>query len=149
MSAANRIYDVLVEECGASNADRDYFVQWHAAADGDEFRFQGTLGFGGKFWANRWSVNCYREDETPARLATMGRANARLAEIRDNESDEDGVHLRLLLRADITQAEAEFEKADHALLDLLHADCMPGWCVLPPSDPRHENHPAPIHGDTA
>jgi hypothetical protein len=23
-----------------------------------------------------------------------------------------------------------------------HADCMPGWCVLPPSDPRHENHQA-------
>jgi calcineurin-like phosphoesterase family protein len=23
-----------------------------------------------------------------------------------------------------------------------HADCMPGWCVLTPSDPRHENHPA-------
>jgi hypothetical protein len=27
-----------------------------------------------------------------------------------------------------------------------HADCMPGWCVLPPSDPRHENHPVPTHG---
>jgi hypothetical protein len=30
-----------------------------------------------------------------------------------------------------------------------HADCMPGWCVLPPSDPRHTNHPAPHHGDPA
>lgn len=29
----------------------------------------------------------------------------------------------------------------------LHADCMPEWCVLPPSDPRHENHPVPTHGD--
>jgi hypothetical protein len=27
-----------------------------------------------------------------------------------------------------------------------HAACMPGWCVLPPSDPRHENHPVPTHG---
>lgn len=59
-----------------------------------------------------------------------------------NESDEGGVPLHLLLRTNITQAEAALEKADQALLELLHADCMPGWCVLPPSDPRHQNHPA-------
>jgi hypothetical protein len=34
-----------------------------------------------------------------------------------------------------------------AAAEVPHADCMPGWCVLPPSDPRHENHPAPHHGD--
>ena len=41
------------------------------------------------------------------------------------------VSLHLLLRADTTKAEIALEKADQALLDLLHADCMPGWCVLP------------------
>lgn len=50
--------------------------------------------------------------------------------------------LRMLLEADTTNAAAALEKAYQALLELLHADCMPGWCVLPPSDPRHENHPA-------
>ena len=23
-----------------------------------------------------------------------------------------------------------------------HPDCLPGWCVFPPSDPRHRDHPA-------
>jgi hypothetical protein len=126
MSAANRIYDVLVEECAAREASRDYFAQWFdTGASGDEFRFCGSLGFGGKFWASRWDVNCYREDETPARLATMDRANVRLAEIR------------YAAPAPLCAFGAERP----------HADCMPGWCVLPPSDPRHENHPAPTHGD--
>jgi hypothetical protein len=30
-----------------------------------------------------------------------------------------------------------------------HAGCMPGWCVLPPSDPRYEDHPATHRGDQA
>lgn len=38
---------------------------------GGEFRFQGTLGFGGKFWSYGWYVNCYSEDETPARAAVI------------------------------------------------------------------------------
>lgn len=45
----------------------------------------GVLGFGGKFWKGRdlWYVNCYREDETPERLAIIERTNEHLARARD------------------------------------------------------------------
>lgn len=52
----------------------------------NEYRFIGALGFGGKFRnnGNRDNtpyVDCYRESETPARLAMMATANKRLAEM--------------------------------------------------------------------
>lgn len=73
----NRIYDVLVD-CGAAEGDRDAFKRhW---PDCVEYRFVGALGFGGKLWANsgRVYVTCYREDETPERLAFIEGANADL-----------------------------------------------------------------------
>jgi hypothetical protein len=82
--ALEDIWDVLAEECGASDADRDYFLDWMARdSPGKEFRFQGSLGFGGKFWSDDWRVNCYRENETPERTDAIRRANARLATLRE------------------------------------------------------------------
>lgn len=87
---ATAIYDVLVQECGASPEpdQRDYFV--HSLTDAShpcpEYRFQGKLGFGGKFRNNGNNadtpyVDCYPEDETPARRAMIDHANARLARL--------------------------------------------------------------------
>lgn len=87
---ANAIYDILVEECGApSHADsRMNFVQSQIVEVVREWRFQGNLMFGGKFWRqeygrpsrnNSWYVNYYNEHQTPERDAMQEAANARLA----------------------------------------------------------------------
>lgn len=84
---ANAIYDVLVREAGANESDRLSFVVYVTSSERWplEFRFMGSLGFGGKFWLTRhdpmYYVNCYREDETPERLATIERTNAALVAV--------------------------------------------------------------------
>ena len=94
---ANKIYDILVEECQASNnpAPREQFVfaQSHdnhltlcesCCTHCIEYRFGGALGFGGKFWHNdnRWYVSAYREDTTPKVKKMIEKANVRLAELK-------------------------------------------------------------------
>ena len=53
----------------------------------------GSLGFGGKFRNNgnrnnTPHVNCYPEDETPARLAMIAAANKRLDELFNPPTQE-------------------------------------------------------------
>lgn len=94
---ANKIYDILVEECGANdnpNASlgRSHFVSMQTCGDQlEEYRFQGDLGFGGKFWNGwrSWSVSCYPEDETPERLQMIEKANQRLEQLW-KETHQDG-----------------------------------------------------------
>jgi hypothetical protein len=79
-------YTVLVEECGARDDDqRAYFLTAVKGLKRFEFRFMGALGFGGKLWLSEGRrdlrVSCYREDETPDRLAMIERANQRLASL--------------------------------------------------------------------
>lgn len=88
---AGKVYDVLVEECGAASDgfDRAQFVYHQAESDERcaEYRFIGRLGMGGKFWVNpslnrpAWYVNCYQEHETPERRQMIEQANKRLAEL--------------------------------------------------------------------
>ena len=76
---AGRILDLLIQDAGAHARDRDQFMRW--AKDGySEFRFCGTLGFGGKFWNNagRWYISCYKEDSTPERERTIQAVNEKL-----------------------------------------------------------------------
>jgi hypothetical protein len=81
------ILDVLVEECGwqPTDNDRAMFRYHYNKADPKplEYRFMGALGFGGKLHlqGQRLYVSCYRENETPERLAMIERANQRLAEL--------------------------------------------------------------------
>jgi hypothetical protein len=77
---AHKIFDILRDECGAREFQRQEFVQT-ATGDGiTEFRFQGLLGFGGKVWANM-RVSCYTEDASPTRQRMIDRANELLAEV--------------------------------------------------------------------
>jgi hypothetical protein len=85
----NAAYDVLVRICGARENGREMFL---ANVRDDtlqgfplEYRFQGDLGFGGKFWINdgRVYVSCYREDETDERRGRIAVANHMLAELVD------------------------------------------------------------------
>lgn len=81
---------ILVEECGLDQdpQNRDGFVRVISdpAQDCREWRFMGALGFGGKFrnngnQNNTPHVSCYREHETPERLAMMEKANRRLSDL--------------------------------------------------------------------
>jgi hypothetical protein len=83
--AANAIFDLLVAECAASEHDRDLFLAAHREGC-REYRFMGSLGFGGKFWNydRRWYVNCYPEDMRPERTETIGRANELLARLKES-----------------------------------------------------------------
>lgn len=77
---ANKIYDILVKEAGAPECYRDNFVYVESKENCHEYRFQGDLGFGGKFWNddNKWYVACYAEDETPERLKIIETTNKEL-----------------------------------------------------------------------
>ena len=76
------IYDVLVKHAGADERDGWQFVACHEIPPGcTEFRFCGKLGFGGKYRSQRNTVDCYREDETPERLAIIAATNAALAQL--------------------------------------------------------------------
>lgn len=82
--AANLIYDLLVEECGASEwkHDRTSFIHAHTAREylGHEYRFCGYLGFGGKFWneSQKFRVSAYSENEDAEVVLMVARANERL-----------------------------------------------------------------------
>ena len=88
----NKVYDILVEECEAYDGghERENFLyhQMKETTPDDpysgpptEWRFQGALGFGGKFWRNNGKlyVNCYSEDSCPEREEMIEKANKRLA----------------------------------------------------------------------
>ena len=66
----NEIYSILVEQAGAVNdtLSRGEFCHFMNNSRASEFRFQGNLGFGGKFWKPQgikgYRVDCYQEDMT-------------------------------------------------------------------------------------
>ena len=94
---ANLILQILIEECGYKVLDpRDGQAFVHSIIGKEratrEYRFQGALGFGGKFrnngnHENTPYVDCYQEDETPARNAMIAAANKRLAALFNSVSE--------------------------------------------------------------
>lgn len=93
-SEAAAVWQVLVDHAGAPDhaMSRDAFVQFQSTNVCEESRFQGSLGFGGKFRRNRvwiggtraesWTVDCYAEDMTADRQAVIDKTNEALAELR-------------------------------------------------------------------
>ncbi len=79
----NKVYDLLVSIGGAPERDRDGFILCHIDTEHPcrEYRFQGVLGFGGKYWKLDNRVNCYPEDESPTRREIMDRLNAALEQL--------------------------------------------------------------------
>lgn len=87
---ADAVWSVLCVHAGAFADDRHAFIHHVTTSGLSEYRFCGSLGFGGKVWWNPPAgetcplyVNCYREDETPDRLATIVLANDALAKVWD------------------------------------------------------------------
>ena len=75
--SANKIYDVLVKYAGAHEDWRNNFVYCHAVDKYgcQEYRFQGDLGFGGKYYSGRNKVSAYSEDLTPKREKQIDKVN--------------------------------------------------------------------------
>lgn len=87
---ANKIYDVLVNLGGAPESMRFAFIYHYTKSDErtstfdtipSEWRFQGKLGYGGKYWTERNAVNCYSEDETPEILKLIKDINNELSKL--------------------------------------------------------------------
>lgn len=76
---AEKVYDILIEKCGAWPEEKSSFVHAHTERlnTPDEWRFVGVLGFGGKFrnGFDRMYVDCYPENENPERLAIIAETN--------------------------------------------------------------------------
>lgn len=101
---AHAVWDILVEKAGA-NTDpdsahgRNIFVAYltEPVPCGHEFRFMGSLAFGGKLHHNggRVYVSYYPEDRNEVRDAIVADVNARLDEMFSeacvNPQCEDGV----------------------------------------------------------
>ncbi len=97
-SEAAAIWRVLVDHAGAPDhaMSCDAFVQFQAAQVCKEYRFCGSLGFGGKFRRDRvwiggtrtesWAVDCYPEDLTDERQAVIAETNEALAELRQEHA---------------------------------------------------------------
>lgn len=84
---AEKIYEILVADAGARPDDMQEFVHHHAESKHPcfEWRFQGHLGFGGKFYSSdMWRIGCYREDDTPERNAIIAKVNQKLANLQYN-----------------------------------------------------------------
>jgi hypothetical protein len=83
---ANAIYDILVQHAGASERGRDDFVCVQVDVHVDEYRFQGALGMGGKFWnyRDRWYVTAYPEllKSRPELKDSIDAANAALIALK-------------------------------------------------------------------
>lgn len=83
---ANKVY-LILEDIGAASSLRESFIHAHIIDEFQhEWRFQGLLGFGGKFWNEynyidkryQWRVSCYSEDENPKREQIIKDTNAKL-----------------------------------------------------------------------
>lgn len=85
LSRANQVYDILVELGGAREDERGAFLYHHCESkEGcEEWRFQGKLGFGGKYKSPQNKVDCYSEDETEERGFIIAEINAKLERICD------------------------------------------------------------------
>ncbi|MEU0078430.1 hypothetical protein ABZY58_11085 [Micromonospora tulbaghiae] len=83
---AAAIYDVLIEHAGASPDGRAAFIDVQTGSQCDEYRFGGSLGFGGKLWIDQdgWRVSAYAEDiqRKPSIRDTIAVTNAALATLR-------------------------------------------------------------------
>lgn len=80
---ANKVYDILVNICGAWEGDRDSFIYYHCETpdDTNEWRFCGDLGFGGKYRSGTNSVDCYNEDLNNKRKKIIEKTNEELNKI--------------------------------------------------------------------
>lgn len=81
---ANAVYDLLVRIGGANENERASFVYHHCQSKEGctEWRFQGKLGYGGKYRSERNTVDCYTEDYTPENEKIINELNEALSKLK-------------------------------------------------------------------
>lgn len=79
-----KVHETLVKEGGANPQDQEQFLHHMTAGDRrpEEYRFQGSFGFGGKYRPTTNTIDCYPEDITPEREQQMISINHLLAGIK-------------------------------------------------------------------
>lgn len=78
------IYSYLVQECKAHETLMSDFVHHVSSRKTGEYRFQGSLGFGGKFyWGDSWRVSAYTEDMTNDLRSLIERVNKELSRMEN------------------------------------------------------------------
>jgi hypothetical protein len=77
---ANKVYDILVRLGGAVERDRDGFVYHHSRADDicEEWRFSGSLGYGGKYYSDYNRIDCYKENFNEKTKVVIDKINKEL-----------------------------------------------------------------------
>jgi hypothetical protein len=92
------VYNILITVCGAPTDDTENFVRSHYRPDYaptmSEWRFQGKLGFGGKYWSESNSVSCYKEDESVEILSIIEEVNQRLSKREPHPKNPDFLSVR-------------------------------------------------------
>jgi hypothetical protein len=83
---AQKVFSLLIGVAQAHERDRNSFVRYVTSRDAEpvhEYRFQGCLGFGGKFVMLRDEirVTTYGEDATAERRNVIDRLHVALAEM--------------------------------------------------------------------
>lgn len=83
---ANKIYDILIEECGALESERQDFVSNEVAEEIREYRFAGKI-CGGKFRRNMdyMYVDGYQECYNPKVEGMIVKANERITKLMEAE----------------------------------------------------------------
>jgi hypothetical protein len=79
---ANQVYDLLISKVGADEADRTAFAhEFKKTFHTKEWRYQSSMGFGGKFRTNENGVyiDCYQENESPEINLLIRQINRTLA----------------------------------------------------------------------
>lgn len=81
---AKQIFNILVEFSKAPKSMEDAFVQeLIGESPTGEWRFQGALGFGGKFYPREMRVSMYSEDETPETVQMVNQTNMALTALNN------------------------------------------------------------------
>ena len=77
---AQEIWNILCLHAGANPDQEEQFFYCATNPDSpcEEFRFQGHLGFGGKYWLETNTVTCYPEDVTTETTRILEETNAAL-----------------------------------------------------------------------
>lgn len=79
---ANKVWDLLVRDCGAHEPNRGSFVEYLTEDNsGHEYRFRGIFGHGGKLRLRPYhglTADYYRESETPEKDIKMRALNTKL-----------------------------------------------------------------------
>ena len=87
---AGNIWDILVEDCGAINVEREGFIHAAKTTKNLEYRFCGNLGFGGKIYLETPPrISCYSEDRTKEKDEIIQKTNRKLSEIYEATQAEN------------------------------------------------------------